>query len=120
MDKSRQAKRGDSPLKAMTAGEIGTILGDLVADAAASAPAKVVARSTGLTERHVRSLRQREHLPGGAALIALAQQAPELKAALGRLLGFMPPNVAGADAALAHIARIARAYAEAGDREQPE
>lgn len=113
-------RRNSSVMKPMTSGEIEQILGGVVAEAAAAAPVKVVARSTGLKERHIRALREGEHFPGGAALIALAMQAPELKAVVGRLLGFMPPTVAGADQALAEIKAIAMRYAEEGDREQPE
>lgn len=107
-------------MKPLTVNEIEGILADFVADAAAVAPAKVVARDTGMTERHVRALRQREHMPGFGAGIALAMQEPRLRAALGRLLGFMPPTVQGADEALAEIRRIAAMVPEAGDQERPE
>lgn len=105
-------------VKLLTVGEIENILADFVADAAAVAPAKVVARDTGMTERHVRALRQREHMPGFGAGVALALQCPQLRATLGRLLGFMPPTVQGADAALAEIKAIAERYAEEGDQVQ--
>lgn len=117
--RSRSQNTRNSSVKPLTVDQIEDILADFVADAAAVAPAKVLARDYGMTDRHVRALRQREHFAGGAALVALAQQAPELSRALARLLGWMPPTVAGADQALAEIHRIASRAMEEGDQEQP-
>lgn len=111
---------GSLHLLRLMAGELEQIGAELIADAAGRAPAKVLARSTGLTERHIRSLRQREHQPGWAAFMALAQHAPELKAAVARWLQLTPPTVAGADQALAEIRRLVASLPEAGDMEQPE
>lgn len=74
----------------MTADEIAAIGAGLIPRAASVVPAKVLARATGLSERHVRALRQGEHQPGWVAFIALAQQAPELRAAVARWLGLAP------------------------------
>lgn len=78
----------------------------LVPRAAAAKPAKVMARETGLTARHIRALRGGEHHPGGAALLALAMQAPELKMAVARLLGFAPPTVEGFNETLSELKRL--------------
>lgn len=86
----------------------------LVARAAASLPAKVLARRTGLTERHICGLRKGEHMPGGVALIALAQQVPELRQAVARWLGLAPgPESA---ALRAEIEAVLARHPEAGDQ----
>ena len=62
----------------------------LIARAVTRASVKQIARSTGLPERYIRSLRQGEHQPSWPAVMALAQQAPELRAAVARWLGLAP------------------------------
>lgn len=120
MEGSRQSTNGFPPMsRVLTAGELQAIGAELIAEAAGSAPAKILARSTGLTERHIRSLRQREHQPGWAASIALALQHPELRSFFLRVLGAAPgPNSA---ALLREAAEIVERYGalapEEGDRE---
>lgn len=109
MEKSRRStvqNSRNSSVKSLTISEIEGMLAEAVADAAAVAPAKALARETGMTERHVRALRQREHFPGGAALLALAMQAPELKMIVARLLGFAPPTVEGFNETLSELKRL--------------
>lgn len=118
MENSRQSECGEIPLsKVMTTGELEAIGARLIADAAARQPAKVMARLTGLTERHIRSLRQQAHAPGWAAFVALAQSCPELRQAVARWLGLTP----GPEAALLHklaheIERYRNGQPEAGDQ----
>jgi hypothetical protein len=85
----------------------------LIQRAAGRAPAKVVALKTGMTERNVRSMRQREHQPRWINFIALAKECPDLRSAVLRWLSLesvvTPQEQAAMQAAM-------RAWSEAMDR----
>ena len=86
----------------------------LIARAVTRASVKQIARSTGLPERYIRSLRQGEHQPSWPAVMALAQQEPELRQAVARWLGLAPgPESA---ALRAEIEAVLARHPEAGDQ----
>lgn len=102
-------------MTAMSVSQIEDEARALVRRAASVHPAKVMARRTGLTERHVRGLSKGEHMPGGAALLALAHESVELRTWIGRKLGLLPGPEAAA--LLREAARFLETQAEEGDRQ---
>ena len=78
-------------------------------------PAKVFAEKVGLTPRHTYNLRDGECQPRWMHFIAMAQQYPELRAAVGRWLGFPDKESPVAEAALDQIRRIVQQMPEEGD-----
>lgn len=89
--------------------------GDLIRRIASAKPAKELARSTGLTPRHIFNLRDGDCQPRWLSFIALAQESPELRAAVARWLGLAP----GPEAIEARrlIEAALAALPQAGDRE---
>lgn len=88
--------------------------GDLIRRIASAKPAKELARSTGLTPRHIFNLRDGDCQPRWVGFIALAQQCPELRQAVARWLGLAPgPESA---ALRAEIEAVLARHPEDGDR----
>lgn len=117
MDKSRCLHSGNIPLNTSLA-TIEQEGAALIQRAAARAPAKIVAIKTGMTERNVRSMRQREHQPRWINFIALARECPELRAFIGRLLALETLDPA-TEALVEQVRKYAASRMEEGDREQP-
>lgn len=89
---------------------------DLIRQVARSEPAKVVAIRAGITPRHVANLREGECQPRWLHFIALAQQYPELRAAVARWLDLGNPQSPSAEALLDQIRRMVDSHPEEGDR----
>jgi len=90
--------------------------GDLIRVIARREPAKVVALKTGTTPRHAYNLRYQECEPRWLTFIALAQQYPELRAAVARWLGLAEKSDPRAGQALEQIKRIVETIPEEGDQ----
>ena len=89
----------------------------LIARAVTRASVKQIARSTGLPERYIRSLRQGEHQPSWPAVMALAQSVPELRQAVMRWLGIKPgPEAAALRAVCEVVERYHSGLPEEGDQ----
>jgi hypothetical protein len=87
----------------------------LIRSIARREPAKVISFKTGITPRHVYNLREYECQPRWLNFMAMAQNYPELRAAVGRWLGFDLTEAARAES-LEQIRRIVEAMPEEGDQ----
>lgn len=89
---------------------------ELIREVARREPAKVISLRTGITPRHVYNLREGECQPRWMHFIALAQQYPELRAAVARWLDLDNPQSPSAEALLDQIQKLVEGRAEEGDR----
>ena len=87
----------------------------LIRQAAELQSAKVTADRVGATPRQVYNWREGECQPQWPYLIMLAREYPELRAAVGRWLGFPEKEHPVAEAALDQIRRIVQQMPEEGD-----
>lgn len=116
MHKSRPVPGRNTAMNAIVRIEdIEAELGPLVRRAVTQRPIKVISRETGLPERYIKSLRQREHQPGSAPFLALAAAFPELKAFVFRLLA-LEQRDPRTEALLEQMRQWMDARPEEGDR----
>lgn len=84
----------------------------LLRDAAARAPAKVIARDTGISSRQVTNLREGNTGTRWQNFIALARRDDELRQAIGRWLGYEGTQDPDAAQTLAAVRKLLQAQEE--------
>lgn len=90
----------------------------VLADAASSEPAKVVARRVGISDRHVRNIATGRTKTSAEVALAFADQYPKVRQFFAHMLALetLDPRT---EALLAAMRAYEAAQPEAGDREQP-
>lgn len=90
----------------------------VLADAASSEPAKVVARRVGISDRHVRNIATGRPKTSAEVAMAFADAYPKVRAYFRHVLALEPIDPR-TEALLAAMRAYAAAQPEEGDQEQP-